>query len=373
MVLSRVVVVWKSIAASALALGLIGGAEARTPSPAILVAAQGKNPGENALLIVDPATKAVVSRVPLRGQPHHIAVSPDGRFAYTSNSVRGTDAMNFPGVPKKAGDPDPLPQDTISIVDLDAQKEVGLVDVGAGANPHGIYFSAGKVYFTAEGNKVVGRYDPVRDVVDWTAGVGQNRVHDLVVTRDGSKIFTANIGSDNVALLAPWDPAFDALTFGSRPPPWNMTLIPVGNGAEGIGLTPDEKEVWIANRGAATVSVIDVATRKVVATIALNTKEPIRLTITPDGKHALVPGKTGEIIVLDTKTRKIIKRIPDVGTQIHGIVLSPDSLLAYAAVQASADVAIIDMKTLALAGRIPMGTGKEPFDGIDGLAWAQRH
>lgn len=368
----RKALTWQLTLISAFAVVLLGPAGAQAPSHVVLVAAQGKNPGENALLIVDPVARKVTARVPLSGQPHNIAVSPDGKFAYTSNAIRGTDAKNFPGVSKDAGNSDPLPSDSISVVDLEAKKEVRVVKVGAGANPHGIYFAAGKVYFTAEGSKTVGRYDPKQDLVDWTGGVGQNRVHELVVTRDGTKIFTANIGSDNVAMIASWDPALDVLTAGDKPPPWNVTIIPTGHGAEGIDITPDEKEVWILNGADATVSIIDVATRKVAQTVDLKTDGPLRITITPDGKLALVPSGTSELVVIDTKSRKVIKRIPSVGTRSHGVVVSPDSLFAYVAAQGEAEVAVVDLKTFKVTARIPTGTGKKAFDGIDGMGLAQR-
>ena len=42
-----------------------------------------------------------------------------------------------------------------------------------------------------------------------------------------------------------------------------------GEGTEGIAISPDQREVWAANRGGNTVSIIDVASAKVVATLAL--------------------------------------------------------------------------------------------------------
>jgi YVTN family beta-propeller protein len=357
---------WQLMLVSACAVGIVAPAGAETPWHMVLAAAQGKNPGENALLIVDPVAKQVVARVPLSGQPHNITVSPDGKIAYTSNAIRGTDAKNFPGGSET------LPSDSISVVDLAAKKEVRVVNVGAGANPHGIWFAAGKVYYTAEGSKTVGRYDPKQDIVDWIGGVGQNRVHELVVSRDGSKIFTANIGSDNVAMIASWDPQHDVLTAGDRPPPWNVTVIPTGHGAEGIDITPDEKEVWVLNGHDSSISVIDVDTRKVVHTIELNTDGPLRITLTPDGKLALVPSGTAELLVVDTKSRKLIKKIPSVGTRSHGVVVSPDSRFAYVAAQGEAEIAVVDLRSFTVTARIPTGTGTKAFDGIDGMGLVQR-
>lgn len=350
------------------------GAAAQTPRVLLLVASQGKTPAENAVLFVDPAARKVLYRVPVggQGQPHNVAVSPDGRFAFTTDLVRGTQFVNYPGTEKNSASP--LPSDDISIIDIAAHKTLYRVDVGPGAEPHGIGFGGGKVFFTAEGYKCIGRVDPVYRRMDWMAGIGQNRVHELVVTRDGTRIFSGNIGSDTVAAVAPWDPAIDVQTYskGEQPPPWNTTLIPVGRGSEALAMSPDEKEVWILNRADATASIIDVATKKVIQTLDLKTKDPLRVAFTPDGSRVLISdAKSGEVLVLDHASRKEIKRIPNVGLQAHGLVVSPDGAYAYVGVQGSAEVVIIDMKTLEIAGRIPLGTGTKPFDGIDGMTIVQ--
>src|SRR5258708_20706007 len=44
---------------------------------------------------------------------------------------------------------------------------------------------------------------------------------------------------------------------------WTGTNVKVGKGPEGIDISPDEKEVWAANSGDGTVSIIDVASKKV--------------------------------------------------------------------------------------------------------------
>jgi hypothetical protein len=76
-----------------------------------------------------------------------------------------------------------------------AQKEVHRVDLGPVPNPHGIVWLDGKFYFTTAGARLIARYDPVKDLVDWMMGIGQNSIHMLVVSKDGEKIFTANRGS----------------------------------------------------------------------------------------------------------------------------------------------------------------------------------
>jgi YVTN family beta-propeller protein len=344
---------------------MLGRAAAQMPSPALVITGSGKTPNDSVLQIVDPLAKKIVALIPVSGHSHQVAVSADGKFAFVTNIASGSQWLNYPIVdaPKKV---DPLPEDTISVVDLVAQKEVRVVNVGPGSEPHDITVVGGKVYFTAEGYKEVGRYDPVADRIDWRAGVGQNRVHQLVLTKDATKLFTANIGSDTVAALLPWDPNIDVQPYslGHKPPPWNGTLIPVGKGPEGMAMSLDEKEIWVLTRGNGGMSIIDTSTRKVLQTVDLKTKDPLRVTFTPDGARALISdGTSGDMLVLDSATRKEITRIKDVGKQIHGIIVAPDGLLAYAIGETDGILAIIDMKKLVVTDRVTIGAGP------DGMAW----
>jgi YVTN family beta-propeller protein len=305
---------------------------AEMPSPALIVLVK----GANELAIVDPTTLKIVARVPTGEAPHEVTLSADGRTAYVGNYGSRT------------------PGQTISIIDLAAQKEVKRVDLGALRRPHGMVQSGGKVYFTAEINKAIGRYDPQSGAIDWLMGTGQNSTHMLVLTRDESKIFTANIASDSVSLL-------ERGANGA----WNATVIPVGKGPEGIAMTPDEREVWAAHSRDGGISIIDVAGKKVVQTLAGLTRRSNRIQFTPDGKRALVTDlEGGEVVVLDTASRKEIRRIKT-GGQPEGLLITPDGARAFVGLGSAGAVAVIDLGSLEVRGQIP--TGPES----DGLAWAK--
>ncbi len=311
-------------------------ATGQTPSPALLVLEK----SDEKLAIVDPLSLKVVGRVPSGGAPHEVVASDDGKFAYISNY-----ASQQLGQLK-----------TLSVVDLAAQKAMPAVDLGALRAPHGLAFADGKVYFTAEANKVIGRYDPASNQVDWILGTGQNVTHMIVLAKDLKTIFTSNIGSDTICVIEP----------GSGRSGWNVTPIPVGKGPEGFDLSPDGREVWAANSGGGSVSVIDVASKKVTATLDLKTKRTNRLKFTPDGKLMLISDdEGGEIVFVDTATRKERKRLK-VGQGPEGTLVQPDGAKAYVALSRDNAVAVIDLKTLEVTSKI--ATGKEP----DGLAWAQR-
>jgi YVTN family beta-propeller protein len=216
----------------------------------------------------------------------------------------------------------------------------------------------GKVYFTAEGSKNIGRYDPATSKVDWTLGIGQNRTHMLLISKDEQRIFTSNVNSDSISILD-HDPKADASG-------WTETAIPVGKGPEGFDVSPNVNELWAANSHDGTVSIIDMASRKVTQTLDLHTKFANRLKFTPDGKLVLISDLgTGDLVVLDVAGRHEIKRL-NVGHGAAGILIAPDGSRAFVAVSPDNNVAVVDLKTFSVTGRI--ATGKGP----DGMAWVTK-
>src|SRR5262245_50541194 len=174
------------------------------PSARLLVL----NKEDATLAIVDPASGSVLGRVPTGQGPHELVVSSDGKTAFASNYGTG-----------------PAPGQTISMIDIAAQKEVRRIDVTPLQRPHGLAFANGKLYFTAEANKKIARYDPAADKVDWELETGQAGTHMVLPSRDGKTFFTSNIGSDNVSVI-------EQGAGGA----WAQTLVAVGKGPEGIDL-----------------------------------------------------------------------------------------------------------------------------------------
>jgi YVTN family beta-propeller protein len=307
-------------------------AQTPTPSPALLVL----NKSENSLAIVDPTTQKVAARIPTGEGPHEVAASSDGKLAVVTNY-----GAKDPG-------------HSLSIIDLTTQKEIRRLDLGPLGRPHGILFGDGKFYFTVELNKLIARYDPATNQLDWLLGVGQNRTHMLVRTKYLNEIFTSNVDSNTVT----------AIEKSSDPSGWKETNIAVGKGPEGLDLSPDDKEVWAANSGDGTVSIIETATGKVTHTFDVRTKHSNRLKFTPDGKLALISDpETNELVIVDTATRKITKML-NVGRNPGGILIVPDGSRAYVALAGDNAVAVIDLHKLEISSRIETGQGP------DGLAWA---
>jgi YVTN family beta-propeller protein len=251
---------------------------------------------------------------------------------------------------------------TISVVDLTKQKALPRIDLGALRGPHGLAFAAGKVYFTAEINKVIGRYDPVADKIDWILGTGQNRTHMIAVSSAMDHIFTSNVNSGTISIIER-----TAGPAGEDAIDWNETVIDTGRGTEGFDISPDGKELWSAAADDGTISIIDLAAKKRVLTLPANVKGANRLKFTTDGKLVFVSSLSGGggLAVFEASSRREVKRV-NVGHGAAGILMQPDGMRAYVACSPDNYVVAIDLKTLEVTGRI--NAGQQP----DGLAWAVR-
>jgi YVTN family beta-propeller protein len=315
-----------------------------TPKNALLVLSK----HDQTLAIVDPSSLKVIARIPVGNDPHEVIASTDGKMAYVSNY--GSGAYN-----------------TLAVVDLVAHKALPSIDLGALRGPHGLTFVGGKVWFTAEAAKAIGSYDPEKKSIDWILGTGQNRTHMIYVSPDMKLIITTNVSSGTVSIIektVAGGPGQGGP--GSSRTDWNETVVRVGNGSEGFDVSPDEKEIWVANAGDGTVSIIDVASKRVTQTLAADVSSANRLKFTPDGKLALISALRGaNVTVIDTASKKTIKRIA-IGHGAAGIVVQPDGARAYVACTPDNYVAVIDLHSLEVVGHIQAG------DNPDGLAWVVR-
>ena len=299
------------------------------------------------LAIVDPVSGSVLGRVPVGQGPHELVVSTDGKMAFASNYGTG-----------------PAPGRTISMIDLGSMKELRRIDVSPLSRPHGLAFANGKLYFTAEADRKIARYDPATDTIDWQFETGQGTTHMVLLSKDGRTIFTSNIGGDSVSAIQQ-----------GRDGAWTQTVIPSGTtmrgnaevkgpkAPEGIDLSPDGREVWSAHSRDGGLSIIDVASKTVVQTVNIGTRRSNRVKLTPDGQFALVSDlDAGELVVLHAPDRKAFKVIP-LGRMPEGILIPPGGGVAYVAVNGDNFVAVVDLKTWQVTKQIQTGAGP------DGMAW----
>ncbi len=290
---------------------------------------------DNTLVAIDPADMKITGTVTVGRAPHEVTTSADGKLAFVANYG------------------DQQPNNSLSVIDLAAMKEVKRVDLGALARPHGIAEANGKIYFTSEVSRTVARYDPATDRIDWIAGTGQSATHMLVLSPDRKSLYTANIASDSVT----------AITIGA-PTPAAIAQIKVGKQPEAIDISPDGREVWAGHNGDGGISVIDTQSRTVKESFNVG-ELPIRLKFTPDGKRVFVSDpKAGVVRVIDVASRKPVKSIPMEGTPV-GMQMAPDGRRVYVALVEGGRVAAIDLEKLEVVASVETGNGP------DGLAYVR--
>ena len=324
-----------------------GGLAQSTPKRSLLALSK----TDHTLAIVDPVSLKVIARMPVGTDPHEVIASSDGKTAYVTNYGGGS-------------------FHELNVLDLIAQKPLSNIDTRPLIGPHGITFAEGKVWFTAEGSKAVGRYDPATNQLDWCMGTGQDRTHMVYVTPDGKNFYTTNVSSGTVSLfkdtllqpgLMPNGKSFP----GAKPHmEWLQTVISVSRGSEGFDVSPDGRELWTASAEDGSIAIIDIAAKKLIEKIDAKALGANRLEFTPDGKKVMVSSlRNGDLFIFDTGSRKELKRL-NVGHGAAGILMDAEGGRAFIGCTADNYVAIVDLRTLEVAGHLDVGGGP------DGLAWA---
>jgi YVTN family beta-propeller protein len=308
---------------------------------------------DHTLAIVDAVTLKVIARVPVGSDPHEVIASSDGKTAYVS--IYGGGSLH-----------------ELNVIDLVAQKPLFNIDTRPLFGPHGLTFVDGKLWFTAEGSKSVGRYDPATAKLDWSMGTGQDRTHMIWVSVDGKMVCTTNVSAGTVSILVdsliqPRAAPTGFVPPGARPHlDWVQVVIPVAKGSEGFDVSPDGRELWTVGADDGTISIIDIASRKVTGKIDAKAVGANRLQFTPDGKRVLISSlRTGDLFIYDAVSHGELKRV-NTGHGAAGILVDPDGSRAFVGCTADNYVAIIDLRKLEVTGHIDVGGGP------DGLAWAVR-
>jgi len=309
------------------------------------------NKAEATLSLIDLDAGEVVATLPTGDGPHEIGISPDGRFALVTN---------YGG--REAGS-------SLTLVDVAEARVARTIDLGEFRRPHGVvWLDARRALVTAEANRSLLEVDVEAGVVRNAMPTDQEVSHMVVATPDGARAFVANIGSGTVTAID--------LARG-----WKRVHVATGAGAEGIALAAGGRELWVTNRDADTLTVIDAASLAKLAELP-SPGFPIRAVATPDGRVLVTHARGGHLAVfaagerresgrlsfdlasLGTANRLFGDRFGDSSVPI-GVVVAGDGARAYVA-HAHAD-AITEVDLTGDAPRLlrTLRAGREP----DGMGW----
>lgn len=339
----------RAAVAAACCLSLLAAQEAAGPrhTDRLLVC----NKGAASLSIFDVATRAEVAVVPTGTGPHEVTVSADGRTAIVADYG------------------DQKPGTTLTIVDVLRGERLRTVEVAREQDgerrlcprPHGLAFAgADRVVVTSEATRRLVLFDPAAGLAARTWTTPQRTMHMVALSPDGARAFATSIHDGDLAV-------FDL--GGDAPGP--AAVVPCGAGAEGLAVDPVRGLVWVGNRDADTVSIVDPVQAKVIATLQTDAF-PFRVAFAPSGEVALVScAEGGTVQVFEPATRRLLHTIAiggdgsEVSALPMGACVDPDGRFAYVSCGRGEFVAVLSLADGVLVDRIAARAGP------DGIALAR--
>jgi len=319
----------KSLIVLAAAL-LAACAPAAPPSTAATGGEQGillvGNKGEDTLSFIDLASGRELGRVATGRMPHEIAVSPDGRqaavVAYGGRSI--------------------------DVFDVASRAKLRTIDLSPNEGPHGlVWLPDGRLVATTERSRSVTVVDTKAGDRVTTIPTGQAGTHMVAVSADGSRAYTANIPAGTVSVLD--------LRAGRK-----LHDLAVGGRPEGIALSVDGRDLWVADLEGARVQAFDPdsAEARPRATVATGGR-PIRVAASPDGRWIVTSDyETGGLTLIDARTRQKVRSIPVSGTAAAGqvtILFSADGKRLYVAETGRDEVAEVEFPSGRVLRRLNAG------------------
>jgi YVTN family beta-propeller protein len=243
------------------------------------------NAGEEGELVwFDTAKDAVTNRMPIGPRPNQLACTPDGKLAY-------------------------IPCDDASWWVVDTDKGQVLKKIPTGGRPHNTLSSAdGKtMYLGPKGSYHVLIADAVKHKL-----IGEIPLSDaprpIVLSRDETRLYA------NVDTLI----GFEVADLKTRKVIHRVQanvpeeLLRKPSRSHGIGIRPDQKELWMCDVYHDRTYVFDITVDPPKQTDTIVMKGGgYWMTFAPDGKHCYISERLGDsVAVIDTATKKVVARIP---------------------------------------------------------------
>lgn len=289
------------------------------------------NSNEATLSIIDLASHREVGRIPVLRQPHHWALTPDGRELLVGDSLGNELFVLDPSSFEVRGqiplsDPYQLgfsPDGKYLVVNSLSRAQVSIYEPGTWrlvkrfalrSMPSHLAFSpdGSRVFVSLQGTGRLAAIDLRTLELLWTTPVGSTPAGVLWLN---GRVLVANMGSADVAVV---DPAAGRVE----------RQVPTGKGAHQLFLSPDGKRLYVNNRlDYHSVVVLDPATFAVLHRYVVP-GGPDDLAFAPDGKVWLTLRLANKVAVLDPASGAVEDIA--VGRSPHGIFLNPHALAPHA-------------------------------------------
>jgi DNA-binding beta-propeller fold protein YncE len=294
------------------------------------------NQGDHTALVIDLDSRKVLrTGVDING--HEVAVDPSHHLGYVP--IYGNSGVGRPGTDGSS----------IHVVNLQEGRNVQIINLGKPVRPHCARFAPdGMLYVSAELANALYVVDPASGKIVGEVPTGAAESHMFVLSPDGKRAYTANVGPGSVSVL---DLQKRSL----------VTVIPVAKTVQRISISADGRFVFTQDQTAPRIAVIDTATNKVARWIALPAKV-YSSTPTPDGKLLIANAPSGKLFVIDLSTEKVIGDYP-IPAAIGEIAVDATSDHAFVTCPQKGTIEFLDLR----GGKLESPLVLTP--GVDGIEW----
>jgi YVTN family beta-propeller protein len=290
------------------------------------------NSGSNTVDIIDPATYKIIGHFAVGHQPQHVVPSWDLKRLWVLNDL-GDSLTAIDPVTGKKGETVPVedpynmyytPDGKFAIVVAEAKERLDFRDPQTMKLVESLKVPCKGVDhmdYTADGRFLIAscEFDAKLIKVDVAARklVGTLSLEkggmpqDVKTSPDGKVFYIADMMANGLYLIEP-----DSFT--------RIGFIPTGKGTHGLYVSRDSKVLYVSNRGEGSISVVDLATRKIVSKWEIpHGGSPDMGGVSADGKVLWLSGRyNAEVYALDTSDGRLLARIK-VGKSPHGLSVFP--------------------------------------------------
>jgi YVTN family beta-propeller protein len=241
---------------------------------------------------------------------------------------------------------------TLHVIDIASRHRIATIDFGKPTRPHDAKFGPkGLLYVTTELTNSIEVINPRTNKIVSTLPTGQPESHMLAITHDGKRIYTSNAHSGTVSVI---DVANRKV----------LAVIPVSKYAQRISLSVDEHLAFTADQTKPQLAVIDTATNRVKTWVSLPAVA-YGTAATRDGRWLLAAlSSANKIAVIDLGSMKVARTV-EVAEDPQEILVRPDNEVAYVSSHVG-KISVVNLKTWQVDKFINVGKGS------DGLAWAPK-
>jgi YVTN family beta-propeller protein len=312
-------------------------AQATEHAPAVVYVS---NEDDGTVTMIDSKTDAVIGTINVGKRPRGLKLSPDQRFLYVA--VSGT-PKGGPSVDERTLPPPDRSADGVAVIDLHTQRVVRLLESGSDPETFDLSPNGSALYVANEDAARVSVIDVVSGKVLRTIDVG--REPEGVTTRpDGAFVYVSS-EQDH------WVDVIDAKS-NTR-----VARIPTAARPRAILFTPNDERAFVSAEAGGSVTVIDARHHRALGELRFESgARPMGLALSKDGRTLFVTtGRHRDVLFVDVNSRRVQRRVENVGVRPWGIGITPDGRKLYVANGPSNDVAVIDVETGALIARVKAG------------------